>query len=297
MLAVAIDDNNYLAYEGDGHHGHAIWPSPVFSIATVLGQPKDVSGIPASSYLAHADLVFREDSFDPVTRIRRGRLYKTPGTQPQEWHVKAHPAYTEEPQIAFLNRGWIPKRLFGFYAWPAFRELEGRAPSALIALGNADAYTIWRVVDIERIVTGEDLLTLRARATFGVLPELNSDAVPEEGRAKVLENIERLSNAAYRAGPEDIVESARAVVQWCLGVYVANRDGEPKHRQRDLGELSILLQDKKILQSLIPIFARLHSRAKPNEQERYESRPILEDDAEFALTAVGLMLREIGWTY
>lgn len=41
--------------------------------------------------------------------------------------------------------------------------------------------------------------------------------------------------------------------------------------------------------------ARLHVRNKPNEQEKYNTRPVTEDDAEFSITAVGLMRCEIGW--
>lgn len=296
MLAIAIDDNKFLAYEGDGHHGHAIWPAPVFSIATLLTKPEDISHIPASGFLNQTQFVFREDSFDPVTRIRRGRLYQTPGTQPQEWRVEAHPAYSKETREAHANGGWLLKRLNGFYAWPAIRDVVGSMTSVQIALGTRDAYTIWRLVDIERIVTGEDLLTLRARAALGALPELNTAAIPAEGKAKVLETIDRLSNAAHRAGPEDIIEAARAAAQWCLGVYLADLEGDIKHRQKDLGQLATLLKDKKILEPLARIFARLHSRAKPNEQERYDTRPLLEGDAEYALAAIGMLLREVHWS-
>jgi hypothetical protein len=39
----------------------------------------------------------------------------------------------------------------------------------------------------------------------------------------------------------------------------------------------------------------LHSNAKPNEQERRGSRPPMEDDAELAVKAVALIIRELGW--
>jgi hypothetical protein len=223
-------------------------------------------------------------------------MYATPGSQPQEWNVQVHPAYHEEDLAAKVYGGWIKKRVNAFQAWPAFRELGGPRSTALIALGTAEASTLWRVVDIERIVTGEDLLTLRARSALGVLPELNHAVIPEDGKAKVFETIDRLSNSAYRAGPEDIIESARATAQWCLGVYLANQRGDPKLRQKDIGELVTLLQDTRLLQSLAQIFARFHSRAKLNEQEKYKTRAIREDDAEFVLAAVGLLLRELEWT-
>lgn len=41
--------------------------------------------------------------------------------------------------------------------------------------------------------------------------------------------------------------------------------------------------------------ARLHARAKPSEQNRRQMRPIREQDAEFAIKCVGIILCEIGW--
>lgn len=43
------------------------------------------------------------------------------------------------------------------------------------------------------------------------------------------------------------------------------------------------------------IIARLHSRAKPNEQEKRGTPAVTEDDAQLALSCVGLVLREQGW--
>jgi len=295
MLYIGISEQNRsLVYEGDGTHGHALWPSPTLSIASVLRSPDDIGRLPQSSFPGDAQFVFREDSFDSVTRIRRGRMYKTPGTQPQDWNVQPHPAYQEE-QAARNNGGWLRKRVNGFQAWPAMRELGGPLGTTLIALGTKDAYTLWRVVDVERIFTGEDLMTLRARNALGVLPELNPAAIPEDGKAKLAEVIGRLNNAAYRAGPEDVIEAARAAAQWILGVYLADREHKPELRLKDIGQLPQLLEDMQVLKSLAQILARLHSRTKLNEQERYDTRPVLEGDAEYALAAVGMLLRELDW--
>ncbi|MGC8733211.1 MAG: hypothetical protein ACP5RC_13275 [Halothiobacillaceae bacterium] len=40
--------------------------------------------------------------------------------------------------------------------------------------------------------------------------------------------------------------------------------------------------------------ARLHAR-KPHEQHQRGLRPVFEEDAECALSCIGLMLREFGW--
>jgi hypothetical protein len=52
-------------YEGDNNDLRAIHPTPVVSRASC----------PFITTPAGLEVIFREDSFDPVTRIRRGRLY------------------------------------------------------------------------------------------------------------------------------------------------------------------------------------------------------------------------------
>jgi hypothetical protein len=38
-------------------------------------------------------------------------------------------------------------------------------------------------------------------------------------------------------------------------------------------------------------------RGKPNAQEEKGSRPVTEADAEFALSSVGVLLRDMGWAH
>ena len=67
-------------------------------------------------------------------------------------------------------------------------------------------------------------------------------------------------------------------------------------RHHDLGELANKVpEEKKMLKNIAQTLARLHARAKPNEQARYGVRPLVEADAEFALAAVGTLLRELDW--
>lgn len=295
MPSIAIAEGQPLIYEGENNRGHGLWPSPVLSIATVLSAEGDL--VAEANDLLSAELVFREDSFDPVTRIRRGRLYKNPGTQPQDWWVQKHPAYEEEVGFTRNHQGWLQKRVYGFDAWPAFAELSKRISSTLIALGTQQAYTLWSIVSIERIVTGEDLVTLRARASLGMLPELNVETIPESARSKVVETIEKLAEAAYRAGPESIVDRARDAAQWCLGVWIAQKEDKETLRHKDLSYLAKKLgnHDMVITQSVAQAIARLHARGKPNEQDKRGLRPVTEADAEFSLAAIGLLLRELGW--
>jgi hypothetical protein len=289
-MMIAVDGNTKLVYEGQACYGYGLSPSPVLSLATVIYEESNFQNIPAGADLFHADTVFREDSFDPVTRIRRGRLYKTPGIQPQEWRVI--------PNAMFQGvAGQIQMRLHGFDSNLISSERD-TFRNALIALGSADAYTLWRVVSVERIITGEDLLTLRARSSLGIVPEINESTIPLDAVSKVKETLTRLSDAAYRAGPESIVDRAKDAAQWCVAVWLADRKGDPKFRTFDLGKIANALdgEERSVIQNVGRALARLHARGKPNVQEEKGSRPVTEDDAEFALASVGILLREIGWS-
>jgi hypothetical protein len=288
-MMIGVDGNTHLVFEGQGQYGYGIWPTPVLSMATLMDAEFDVGRIPVGTDLLKAQLVFREDSFDPVTRIRRGRLYKTPGTQPQMWRVHLHANIQGSGQSVNMP-------LHGFDS----NQLSGerhKFRNSLIALGGADAYTLWRVVSVERIVSGEDLLTLRARSSLGTLPELDESKLPEGQLAKVKETLEKLSEAVYRAGPESVIDRARDFAQWSIGTWLAERRDDAALRTLDLWELAGKLEEKDyaVIRNTGRSIARLHARVKPNVQEEKQTRPITEDDAEFALAASGLLIREFGW--
>ena len=218
MRSIAISAEQALIYEGEGNYGHGLWPAPILTVATVLLNSDGLIDIPSTMNLHVNPLLFREDTFDPVTRIRRGRLYKKPGAQPQQWWVQPHPAYSEEVGFHRNSAGWLQKSLHGFNAWSAWAEVPKDARNTMVALGTQEAYTLWKIVNIERIATSEDLLTLRAHGALGILPELREENIPDDARAKLVEVFTKLSDVAYRAGPESVIDRARDLAQWSLGV-------------------------------------------------------------------------------
>lgn len=288
-MLIAIDNNDQLVYQGHTPgYGYGLWPQPVLSHATLIGADADLVLIPASAHLHDAAMVFREDSFDAVTRIRRGRLYRVLPSRPTGWHVSPPGVqpFTDQRQL----------QLYGFDS-NLVGSMHGYVNKALIALGTRDAHTLWRIVACERIVTGEDLLTLRARSSLGTLPDLNESKVPPDQLAKVKETLAKLAEAAYRAGPESIVDRAKDAAQWAVGTWLAAQRNAPDLRKKDLAKLAAELEGEAtaVTQGVSKALARLHARGKPNVQEDKGSRDVTEDDAEFALATVGLLLREIGW--
>jgi len=296
VKTIGINPQEGLFYEGDNNYGRGILPAPTVIIATALSHPFEASQIPDTEDLGYVGLIFREDSFDAVTRLRRGRFYERGEVgQPHQWYVQPHQALPSE--IARVDsKGQWSKLLHGFRAWPARQWLSALVVPSIIALGPRSAYSLWRVIEVERIVTGEDLVTLKARGSMGLLPELNTMGVPTDALPRVIETLDSLVHSAHTSSPSSVVDRARDAAQWCLGVYLSAETQEGKWRHEDLGSLAKnLVQEKSLASSAAQTIARLHSRGKPNEQARYEGRPLGEGDAEYALAAVALLLREIGW--
>ena len=299
MRSIAVAENQFLVYEGENNRGYGWLPPPVLSIATIVvnGECRTIS----ASNLSSANLIFREDSFDPVTRVRRGRLYQASSQRPDEWRVQKHPAYIEEVGIEIDYQGFLKKRVYGFDAWDEVGLMRNPTNTRLLTLGTRDAFSVWRIVDVERIITGEYLVTLRASNSLGVLPVLEREAIPSSERFKVIEVIDRLTDEAYRSGPGSIVDRPRDAAAWCIGTWLAEESDDKQMLHKDLGDLLIKLRNtakierKMLLESVAEGIRLLHARGKPNEQELRNLRSITEEDAEYALAAIGMLLRELRW--
>jgi hypothetical protein len=296
VRTLGVDVTEGLIYEGESGYGRGIVPTPAIFLATALGPDLDVSAIPESEDLGHARLIFREDSFDAVTRVRRGRFYGRVNTsQPHPWRVAAHPHSISDISSSFV--GIVQKHLHGFSASQSRLTLVGGAQPTIVAFGTRAGFTLWRVVDIERMISGEDLVTLRARSTLGLLPELREQSVPEDALPKVREVLEMLAQAINTSAPVSVIDRARDAAQWCIGVWLAHSKEERSLRTKDLSDLANATEREKlvVVSAVARSVARLHARGKPGEQERYSARPPMEADAEFAIAAIGLVLRDIGW--
>jgi hypothetical protein len=225
-----------LFYEGSPSlYGFGIWPSPFASIATLISQQADWSNIPATADLAWAELIFREDAFDAVTRVRRGRLYYRHQTQPAEWHVQRHPAYPSEDGKADAS-GHLVKRLYTYWPWFAGGEVAKARDSVLIALGVRDSYTLWTLLSVERLSTGENLLTLRARSSLGAMPSLDEAAIPPDGVEDIRRQVDRVADAEHRQGFEAIIDACRYAAPAAIGLWLASRDGDTRFRAMDLND-------------------------------------------------------------
>lgn len=98
-MFLGIDDNTGLVYESVGSvPDRPILPIPMVSQARVIEDRKDWATLPASYRGAPHTWLFREDSFDAVTRTRRGRLYQSmQGAGYPDHSVRVMPHPFEDP--------------------------------------------------------------------------------------------------------------------------------------------------------------------------------------------------------
>jgi hypothetical protein len=296
-LILGIDAGKGYVFEGESENmAHRVWPLPVMTPANFV----DVSNNTWQfEKLSNENLYyFREDFFDPVSRVRRGRFYKATGYS-THWKVKVREdvvtsgfsSYSPDVIEVPLHK-YTPYKLTG-------QEKYGSS-QILVVLGDEPAISFWRVAGLETILTGEQLVTIRARQSIGVLPEINWSVIP--GDIELLkEKIESLLDDVYRAGAESVVDRTREAATAILSAYLQGK-GVAEASGKDLGVLTDLFEKNsgknshRIVRCAAEIPQRFHSRGKYAEQEKRENiRPIREQDAELAVQCIGVMLCDLGW--
>ncbi len=292
VLGINIDG---VVFEGRSEHGaHFVWPQPVMTLAR-FAEESDKALVPANENEAF-HCYFREDFFDPVSRVRRGRFYQWEG-RTSDWQVlpsgniSIAGTHSISQLIGVSMRGYRQYR----------PSMANKDKLDLVVLGSAAAFSIWSVVGIETISTGDELVTLRARQSLGALPDVHWDKVPADHRHKVREEIGKLADDYRRAVPESVVDRAREAAAAILSAYLQSK-GDDSANGKDLAELVKKLtgqagpNEQRIVACAAEIPQRLHSRCKNSEREKRDNlRPIREQDAEMVVQCIGVMLCDLRW--
>lgn len=290
MINIGIDGNLSLVYEGDGTRGRGVWPTPVITPAKfVFLSDSELQAESSSNDLGYR---FREDSFDPISRIRRGRFYCAEDSQPKYWLVSRHPRNPFD--FITSDRHGFNKGLETFYGSPIWHKyISGRRKKPVVLLGMDNRFTVWTIINVEAISTGEDLVTLKARSSLGILPQIREGEIPAEFQSGINSALDTLADEAHRASPVSIIDRARDVATQALLAYFNRKKAEAV----DLGKLIKELENEKkvVAVNAANIIARLHARAKPSEQEKRELRSVREQDADLSVQCVGTLLCEIGF--
>lgn len=298
-MIIGFDINTGHVYGGGNAPQFAIWPSPTLSQAKLIESLADWDNLPAGPTRTPFAWVFREDMFDPVTRVRRGRLYEPyPGMQPDTCPVSAHPFDHEGVRQVAASRG-LTKELFKYWPCQTFLNRNDRGLGTTLALGQGRSASAWRVVQTEVVIGDDVLVTLKALTAYGILPELRVSQLSNADRRSVEGALERVINAAFREAPISVVDHCRNAATVVLARWMASKGAEGGMLEKELGQVAKAVEGepyrKVAAHHAAEVIRRLHPRGKSNEQETKGLRVPVEEDAELAIHALGFILREVGW--
>jgi hypothetical protein len=280
-----------IVYEGDPYQLWAIHPLPMIVPAALAGLDSQGGG--------KRNMIFREDVFDPLTRIRRGRFYCLIGGRSSHTRSASQVSNGVYGPLVGITTDQFDEDNSGQIA--SVPDVNA-ARREIVRLGSDAATTYWRVIDVEQNVLGQQVFTLRAKSLFGVLPELNAHVTKQDGGTladgvldEVRQSLAALVDTYHRFQPVPTVDAARETARVILSKWI----GCAAHG-KDLGDVKKALDKKSIFGSAAHIVGRMHARGKSAERESQASkganlREPTDEDAETSVHLVGMMLREIGW--
>ncbi|THD10095.1 hypothetical protein B1806_09500 [Metallibacterium scheffleri] len=172
-----------------------------------------------------------------------------------------------------------------------------------LVLGEAPDTTLWRIVAVERISSGELLFTLRARSSLGALPILADTLLARDGSpvaaARIQEALDQLTDAFHRQQPVPVADVCRETARVILAAWTGTAANA-----KDLKDVIKKIPDdsdkREGLTGAATVINRLHARGKSSERERQAAKgkdlqPVCMEDAEASVQLVGFLLRDIGW--
>ena len=271
-------------------YGRPVLPTPATAPAAIVSEGDFSPKLPPSYGLEQAKILFREDSFEGVTRSRRGRLYLAADMRPQFWQV---------PHASGLNDTRSVYPFQGLHVPTHLKEVTSRGDHPLLTIGTDASFTIWAIVSLEGTSTGEFLLTLRGRQMFGALPDLVLTSIPLACQRAVVDSVTKLGDEVFRAGPGSVVDRARDAASAILSGYLQHLGAIGPGRELDdlVKKLNALsdLHKRRVAAAAAEIVRLLHSREKPSVRERLDVQPVREQEAELAVLCVASILVELGW--
>ena len=282
---------NYIAEAGIWYEGDS------FALRVMM-QNTILLPICFPGHLPGGDMLFREVYFDSATRVRRGLLYRQDGNS-RTWGAEnvslfPHSDGRHRTNVFRVNRCYI--------------TAEGPVnPGWTAVLGDNNAQSYWTVVFSEKAGLDAHYLTLKSKTYFGVLPEVNRDAIPEANRRDILQALDAVVEAAPIQAPQPVIEACRNAACHMISAQFpgCNPDGK-----KDLGHVvKWLIKAGQIescahAASAIPclldvasghLINRLHSRAKANAVAQHGTRPVSRQDANLAVDAIAFLLQDFGW--
>lgn len=238
-------------------------------------------------FVSDMKLVFFELSFDPISRIKRGKLYKLDESpQPNSLYPSSSGGVY---QISSSN-AQNSVQAYKFISYDLTRSFSAR--DTFLIFGNSRFETRWKILSIDASVTNEEVLVLQEVNSIGSIPSLNKNTIPERYYSEIQTEYDSLL-AELNSSPESVIDHCRDVATSLLSAIIG--DIEKKERV-DLGKLISRLDNKfLVIKSSAGIVNRLHPRRKPNERAKYELHELSRAESDFAVQCIFQIIREMKW--
>ena len=284
---------NYIA------KAHGIWFEGSSALLYAIERSLVLLPMAVPEQQSKTEMLFREDYFNSATRIRRGRVYRRDDGQ-QSWSA----------QSVRTPLGFFAGTLLNVTCCYTTAECALK-PTQLAVLGDGNAQSYWTVVFSEK-ASDALYLTLKSKTYFGVLPEVNWEAVPAANRQDIRQALDAVVEAAPIQAPQPVIDACRNAA--CHMITARFPESNPK-REKDLGQIASWLEqeghrkkkarkaDAGATDALIElpdsyasyVVNELHRRAKANATAARCTRPASQQDANLAVDAIAFLLQDFGW--
>lgn len=228
--------------------------------------------------------LFLEYSFDPITRVRRGRVY---------CGGDSSSSFIAPPNGHVGDRANMRMYEYQRESLHKFKDLHG-AKLPLVYLGSKDFRSTWRIIDIEQDVNEAYVLVLKSYRSLGEIPDLNLEAVPNQIKRQLVERLEHVEMSINRETPNNVIDRCRDAVGLIVG-FLAESPSKDFNDAVECYSRSEVGKYKKLLQHAAHTIRILHSRGKPNVEHKLQTPPLVEEDAQLAVRCFGTILKELGW--
>lgn len=300
---IGIHETNNLIYEGrDKGCGYPVDTKTILSQVSFSDDLNEAkNGLKETYSPSNLDFIFREDSFDPITRVKRGRIYKASNTKPENWRVIAHPMHLSTHK--HLNSFGIitNERYYTFYPEQLlksdqdFRSLR----NINLLIGTKKHFSRWKLINLEPNHVGEEVLTIKSLDTMGIVPNLDLNKISPDEQNNVNEKFSKFLDDVSTASPTSIIDRANDFALSLLTAFIREKNPEviglTLAMITDFKNHYTQVTERKVLFHTIELLRLLHSRGKQSFQEKHNTRDICYDDSETAISCVTTIIRELNY--
>jgi hypothetical protein len=240
-----------------------------------------------TSAIGDTKLIFFELSFDPISRIKRGKFYKMADEgQP----ANIYPSSMGGIYQVGSSSSQSSVQAYKFVSYDLTRDFNAR--DTFVVFGNSRFETRWRILSIDSSITNEEVCVLQEVHSIGSIPSLNKNVIPDQFLSEIDKEYTSLL-AELNSSPESVVDHCRDVATSLLSAVVGIVE---KENRIDLGKLISKVDDKlRVIKSSAEIINRLHPRRKPNEREKLELNELSRVESDFTVQCVFQIIRELKW--